>query len=93
MQVKRLASGDADGADAGSSGPVQDAGALVERGPGGQHVIDENEVFVFHGGIVAHMKGVVQVFHTLGAVEGGLGFGAANSLQALQDREMVVRRQ
>lgn len=85
-----LASRNADGADARSSRFQKDASALVERGPGGQDVIDEDEVFVLHECILTHSEGFVQVFHAFGAVKGGLRLRAAGAFQGGEQREMEL---
>ena len=47
-----------------------------------EHVVNEDEVAIFHGRIVAHVEGSTQVFHSLVAIEFRLRGRVADSFEA-----------
>jgi hypothetical protein len=47
---------------------------------------------MLHSRILAYLKGIAQVFHALGSVEGGLRLGATDAFERPEQREMELGR-
>ena len=90
-----LSAGDAEADDAGGVALVlEDLGAFVEGGSGGEHVVDEEDVAAFEGALTAGLRaegeGVLEIGEAVFAIEGGLAGGIALAAESGDEGEVGV---
>ncbi len=63
-------------------------GTGVQGRSGGKDIVDENQVTVLHGGILAYGEGPAQVFHSVAAGEMGLSGGVSGPFQSVANLQI-----
>lgn len=73
--------------DAADSVSEQSAGAFVERGAGGEDIVDQHNVFLNQSRIVNEIEGIAQVLHAPATIKMCLGLCVMRAGQSVKNRD------